>query len=39
MFSIIETIGIADIFDLNPFDQPAVEASKKLVSKYLREIK
>jgi glucose-6-phosphate isomerase len=33
----IETIAIANEFNINPFDQPAVEESKKLVEKYLNE--
>ncbi|MDR0553131.1 MAG: hypothetical protein LBG13_03520 [Holosporales bacterium] len=31
----IETVAIADEFNINPFDQPAVEEVKRLVSKYL----
>jgi glucose-6-phosphate isomerase len=37
MLSFIETICIADSFEINAFDQPAVEASKKLAIKYLNE--
>ena len=33
--SIIETIAACIYFDVNPFDQPAVEQGKKLTKKYL----
>ncbi len=33
----IETIVIARLAKINPFDQPAVEASKKVAMKYLKE--
>lgn len=39
MLSFVETVAIADIFNIDPFDQPAVEESKKLVSMYLNQIK
>lgn len=35
MLSIIEILTIAHLRDINPFDQPAVEASKRFVNKYL----
>ena len=34
-FSIIETISACVYFDVNPFDQPAVEQGKILTKKYL----
>ncbi|MDR0942704.1 MAG: hypothetical protein LBM19_03800 [Holosporales bacterium] len=37
--SFVEVITIAKLADVNPFDQPAVEESKKLVLQYLNEIK
>ena len=36
--SFIEVITIAKLANINPFDQPAVEESKKLVLQYLDEI-
>jgi glucose-6-phosphate isomerase len=35
MLSFVEVMTIAKLADINPFDQPAVEESKKLVLKYL----
>lgn len=37
MLSFIEVITIAHLEGINPFDQPAVEESKKLVMQYLNE--
>ena len=34
-FSIMETISTCFFYDVNPFDQPAVEAGKLLTKKYL----
>ncbi|MDR0744864.1 MAG: hypothetical protein LBE97_02835 [Holosporales bacterium] len=36
MLSFIDVICMAKFADINPFDQPAVEESKKLAMKYLR---
>ena len=36
---VIETIVIARLANINPFDQPAVEASKKVAMQYLNESK
>lgn len=38
MLSFVETVAIANLMNINPFDQPAVEESKKLAMKYLSEI-
>ncbi|MDR3224550.1 MAG: hypothetical protein LBT03_03210 [Holosporales bacterium] len=38
MLSFIEVIAIAKLAGINPFDQPAVEKSKKLVIQYLSAI-
>lgn len=35
MLSFVETIAIANLLNINPFDQPAVEESKKLAMAYL----
>ena len=34
-FSILETITICTLLDINPFNQPAVEQGKKLTKDYL----
>lgn len=39
MTFMVETIAIADIARINPFNQPAVEESKKLAMLYLSEMK
>jgi len=36
MHFILETIFTCHLFDVNPFDQPAVEDGKKLTKMYLR---
>ncbi len=38
MLSFVETIAIANTMNINPFDQPSVEDSKKLAIKYLTEL-
>ena len=38
MLSFIEVVTIAKLANINPFDQPAVEESKRLVLKYIEEI-
>jgi glucose-6-phosphate isomerase len=35
--SFIEVVCIARFAEINPFDQPAVEETKRLVMKYLKE--
>ena len=37
MLFFVEVVVIAKFFEINPFDQPAVEESKKLVMKYLSQ--
>ena len=37
MLFFVEVVVIAKVFEINPFDQPAVEESKKLVMKYLSQ--
>jgi glucose-6-phosphate isomerase len=37
MHFILETIIAADLLGIDPFDQPAVEESKVLARRYLRE--
>ena len=39
MLSFVEVVTIAHLAEINPFDQPAVEESKKLVLQYLAEMK
>ncbi len=39
MMFVIETVGVADILGINPFDQPAVEKSKKIAMDYLEEMR
>ena len=36
--SIMETVATCLYFDVNPFDQPAVEQGKKLTKKYLSQL-
>ena len=38
MLSFVEVVTIAKLAGINPFDQPAVEESKRLVLKYIEEI-
>lgn len=38
MHFMLETIFLADLYEINPFDQPAVESGKILAKKYLHEI-
>ena len=39
MHFILETIITADLYKINPFDQPAVESGKELAKKYLGKTK
>jgi glucose-6-phosphate isomerase len=34
---ILETLAAAHLLEIDPFDQPAVEAGKKLALKYLND--
>ena len=37
MFLFLETIFACSLFEVDPFDQPAVEEGKKLAKKYLNQ--
>jgi len=38
MHFMLETVLAADLLDVDPFDQPAVEQGKVLIRRYLKEM-